>query len=356
MKRQEHDTVISITAGTIVKGIAILLGAWGLWVLRDLLMVVVTSVILASSIEPGIKFLSRLRIHRIPAVLLMYVGIAGLFIGLIIAFVPPIVNEAADITQKLPSMVQSIDKNVLGDKGIMSSIFWGDNKAGAASVNPALEDLFGKIFGADDASKGVFGAASAIFGGIFSFVLIVVLSFYFAMQERGIENFLRIILPFGNEEYAINLWERSKAKIGKWMQGQLLLGVLIFVLVYLGLTIFGVPYAMSLALLAGILEIIPVFGPILAAIPGVILAFTLGGPTLAAIVAAFYLLVQQFESHLIYPLVVRKVVGVPPILVILALIIGAQLGGFLGILISVPVAAALMELVEDIERKKGMLV
>lgn len=355
MKGQEKDTVISITAGTIVKGLAILVGAWALWVLRDLLMVIVTSVILASSIEPGIKLFSRFRIHRIPAVLLMYVGIAGLFFGLIIGFVPPIVNEASDITQKLPSMMQSIDKNVLGDKGILTSAFWGDNKATASSVNPALEDLFAKISGIGATSQSVFGAAGAVFGGIFSFVLIIVLSFYFAMQERGIENFLRIIIPFGNEEYAINLWERSKHKIGKWMQGQLLLGVLIFVLVYLGLTIFSVPYAMSLALLAGVLEIIPVFGPILSAIPGVILAATVGGATLAAVVAGFYLLVQQFESHLIYPLVVRKVVGVPPILVILALIIGAQLGGFLGILISVPVAAAIMELVEDIERKKGLL-
>ena len=356
MKAPEKDTVISITAGTIVKGLAILLGAWVLWILRDLVMVVVTSVILASSIEPGIKFLSRFRIHRIPAVLLTYLATAGLFFALILGFVPPIVNEASDITQKLPGMIQSVDKNVLGDKHILSNAFWGDKNVAASSVNPALEDLFGRISGASSASKNVFGAAGVIFGGIFSFVLIVILSFYFAMQERGIENFLRIIIPFGNEEYAINLWERSKAKIGKWMQGQLLLGVLIFVLVYLGLTIFGVPYAMSLALLAGVLEIIPVFGPILAAIPGVILAFTVGGPTLAAIVAGFYLLVQQFESHLIYPLVVRKVVGVPPILVILALIIGAQLGGFLGILISVPVAAAIMELVEDIERKKGMIV
>ncbi|MBI5077772.1 MAG: AI-2E family transporter [Candidatus Yonathbacteria bacterium] len=355
MKGQEKDTVISITAGTVVKSVAIFLGAWVLWILRDLVMVIVTSVILASSIEPGIKFLSRFRIHRIPAVLAMYVGIAGVFLSLIIGFVPPIINEASDITQKLPGMIQSVDKNILGDKNILSNTFWGDNKAAVSSVNPALEDLFGKISGGATASQGVLGAAGAIFGGIFSFVLIVVLSFYFAMQERGIENFLRIIIPFGNEEYAINLWERSKAKIGKWMQGQLLLGVLIFVLVYLGLTIFSVPYAMSLALLAGVLEIIPVFGPILSAVPGVILAATVGGPTLAAVVAGFYLLVQQFESHLIYPLVVRKVVGVPPILVILALIIGAQLGGFLGILISVPVAAAIMELVEDIERKKGLL-
>lgn len=356
MKKDQNDTVISITAGTIVKGLAIIAGAWVLWILRDLVMIVVTSVILASSIEPGIKFLSRFRIHRIPSVLLTYLAIAGLFFGLIIGFVPPIVNEAADITQKLPSMMETIDKNVLGDKGILTKAFWGGNKVGASSVNPAIEDLFGKISGLGTASQGVFGAVGVIFGGVFSFVLIIVLSFYFAMQERGIENFLRVIIPFSNEEYAINLWERSKAKIGKWMQGQLLLGVLIFVLVYLGLTIFGVPYAMSLALLAGVLEIIPVFGPILSAIPGVILAFTVGGPSLAVIVAGFYLLVQQFESHLIYPLVVRKVVGVPPILVILALIIGAQLGGFLGILISVPVAAAIMELVEDVERKKGMIV
>lgn len=356
MKSPEKDTIISITAGTIVKGLAILLGAWVLWVLRDLVMVIVTSVILASSIEPGIKFLSRFRIHRIPAVLLMYIATAGLFFGLIIGFVPPIVNEAADITQKLPGMMQTIDKNILGDKGILSNALLSNKTAGSSSVTPTFEDLFGKISGITGTSQNVFGTAGVIFGGIFSFVLIIVLSFYFAMQERGIENFLRVILPFDKEVYAINLWERSKAKIGKWMQGQLLLGVLIFVLVYLGLTIFGVPYAMSLALLAGLLEIIPVFGPILSAIPGVILAFTVGGATLAAIVAGFYLLVQQFESHLIYPLVVRKVVGVPPILVILALIIGVELGGFLGVLISVPVAAALMELVEDIERKKGMLV
>ncbi|MCK9345289.1 MAG: AI-2E family transporter [Candidatus Pacebacteria bacterium] len=349
MKSQEKDTVISITSGTIVKGLAILLGAWALWILRDLLMIIVTSVILASSIEPGIKFLSKFRIHRIPAVLLTYLAFAGLLIALIFAFVPPIVNEAAEITQKLPSMMQALDKNVLGDKGILVSVF----EKGSSGAD--IADLFGKISGSNTGEQDAFGAVRALFGGVFSFVLIVVLSFYFAMQERGIENFLRIIIPFGNEEYAINLWERSRAKIGKWMQGQLLLGVLIFVLVYLGLTIFGVPYAMSLALLAGLLEIIPVFGPILSAIPGVILAFTVGGPTLAVIVAAFYLLVQQFESHLIYPLVVRKVVGVPPILVILALIVGIELGGVLGVLISVPVAAALMELVEDIERRKGML-
>lgn len=133
------------------------------------------------------------------------------------------------------------------------------------------------------------------------------------------------------------------------MQGQLILGVLIAVLVYLSLTILQVPHALVLAVIAGIFEIIPVFGPILAAIPAVIIAFVSGGPLFGLVVAGIYILIQQFENHLIYPQVVTRVVGVPPLLVILALIVGANLAGFLGIILSVPVAAMLQEFVSDIE-------
>jgi predicted PurR-regulated permease PerM len=272
-------------------------------------------------------------------------------------FVPPIVNEAADVSQKLPTMLHTIDQSLFGANGVLVPLLSQNGQGTAAGMSPIFEQLFNKVSGAGAAaSQNALDQVSMVFSGLFSFVLIVILSFYFAMQEHGIQNFLRIVIPGRETEaYAIDLWERSKEKIGKWMQGQLLLGVLMFVLVYLGLTIFGVPYALSLALLAGTFEIIPVFGPILSAIPGVILAFTAGGTTLALIIAAFYLLVQQFESHLIYPLVVRKIVGVPPILVILALIIGWELAGVLGVLISVPVASILMEVVDDIEKKKEIL-
>lgn len=352
MPNREKDTVISITAGTIVKGIAILLGFWTLYLLRDLALVILTAVVLASSIEPAVKFLGKYRIHRIPAVLGVYVTLAGLFAGLFYAFVPPLLGELYDFADKLPGAAQEFGPNALvGDTGMVKK---GELLLTQFAEGAPVSDLFTTLSKVLGASKGFATTAGSVFGGVFSFVLIVVLSFYFAMQERGIENFLKIVIPFGKEDYAIDLWERSKNKIGKWMQGQLLLGVLIFILVYLGLTIFGVPYALLLALLAGILEIIPIFGPILAAIPGVVLAFSTGGTSLALIIAGFYLLVQQFESHLIYPLVVRKIVGVPPILVILALIIGAELAGFLGILISIPVAAAVMELVDDIEKKKGL--
>ncbi len=352
MQNREKDTVISITSGTIVKGLAILFGFWALWVLRDLVLVIITAVIIASSIEPAVKFLGRYRIHRIPAVLGVYISLTGLLIGLFYAFVPPVIGELIDFSQNLPNVAKELNLNFF--TGNASALEKGETFITQVAEGAPVKDLFATLSKISSSSKGFAGAVGTVFGGLFSFILIVVLSFYFAMQERGIENFLKIVIPFGKEDYVINLWERSKVKIGKWMQGQLLLGVLIFILVYLGLTIFGVPYALLLALVAGVLEIIPVFGPIIAAIPGVALAFSTGGTTLALMVAGFYLLVQQFESNLIYPLVVQKIVGVPPILVILALIIGFQLAGFLGVLISVPVVAAIMELVEDIERKKGL--
>lgn len=349
---EKKDTVISVTAGTIVKTIAIIVGFWVLYILRDLVLVVVTAIIIASSVEPLVKFLGRHRIPRIPAVLSVYLALAGLFVGIFSVFIPPLLGDFADFAQKLPSIATEISTDLFGGNADLLSKSKTLIADVAEGVSP--QEIISILSNAGDLSQGTVGTIGAVFGGIFSFILIIVLSFYFAMQEHGIQNFLRIVIPFGREDYAIDLWERSRAKIGKWMQGQLLLGILIFVIVYLGLTIFAVPYALTLALIAGLLEIIPVFGPIIAAIPAVALAFSTGGTTLALIITIFYVLVQQFESHLIYPLVVRKIVGLPPIMVILALIIGFDLAGILGVLIAVPVAAALMELVEDIEKKKGI--
>jgi predicted PurR-regulated permease PerM len=186
-----------------------------------------------------------------------------------------------------------------------------------------------------------------------SFILIIVLSFYFLVQEDGVAEFLRLITPLKHEKYVVDLWKRSQIKIGQWMQGQLLLGIIIAVLLYLGLMILGVKNALLLAVLAGLMEIIPVFGPILSAIPAVLMAFVGGGMTMALMVLGLYIIVQQFENHLIYPLVVKKIVGVSPVVVILALIIGYNLAGFLGVVLSVPLVSALMELVDDIEKSRS---
>ena len=136
------------------------------------------------------------------------------------------------------------------------------------------------------------------------------------------------------------------------MQGQLILAVIVGVLVFLGLTILGVKHALLLAVIAAVFEIIPVFGPILSAIPPIAASFADGGVTAALLVAGLFIIIQQFENHLIYPLVVKKIIGVPPIMVILAIIIGGKLAGFLGILLSVPIATVILEYFRDVERKK----
>mgnify|MGYP001615607655 FL=1 len=136
------------------------------------------------------------------------------------------------------------------------------------------------------------------------------------------------------------------------MQGQILLSVIVAILVYLGFLIIGIPYALLLAVFTAMIEIIPIFGSLLSGVVAVIIGYSSGGVAIAAIVAGLYIVVNQFESNLIYPLIVKKIVGIPPLLVIVALIAGYTLAGFLGVLLSVPVAAVVLEFITDFDKRK----
>jgi predicted PurR-regulated permease PerM len=219
--------------------------------------------------------------------------------------------------------------------------------SGGVPLSETLAALQGTFI---DTGAGVLTFLSSIFGGALYFLITIVVSIYFSMQETGVDDFLRLITPEKHRDYVQSLWKRSQRKIGLWMQGQLLLSLIITVLLFLGLSLLGVPYALVLAIFAGLMELIPVFGSLVAAVPGVAIALLSGGLTEAFIVTGLYLIVNQFQAHLIYPLVVKKVVGVAPILVIIALIAGGQLAGFIGVLLSVPVAAVIQEFVNDVQR------
>jgi predicted PurR-regulated permease PerM len=265
-------------------------------------------------------------------------------------FAPPLLDEVTNLLASAPKYIDSIDLwSPVSDRGLLSPA-----TIEQLSPNFSLKEVVTEFkSGLTSATAGLWQTLSFIFGGMFNFILIIILSFYLAVQENGIASFLRTITPVKHEKYVLDLWRRSQLKIGLWMQGQLLLGLIMAVLVYLGLTILGVKYAFILALLTALAELIPLFGPIMAAIPA--LAFIDGGSSSGLMVLGLYAILQQFENHLIYPLVVKKVVGVPPLLVILSLIIGMQLAGFLGIILSVPIAAAVMEYVNDIEKEKRRL-
>jgi predicted PurR-regulated permease PerM len=182
-------------------------------------------------------------------------------------------------------------------------------------------------------------------------VLIVLISFYLSVQERGIEKFLRIVLPIEYEEYAVDLWERSRRKIALWMKGQLLLGVLITILTYLMLSIMGIQYALLLSIIAGIMELIP-YGILVALIPAVYFSFLSGGISNALMVGGAYIILHQFEVFLFSPLIIKNVVGLSPLVVIIAATIGFELGGFWGLVLAIPVAVFIMELLDDMEKHK----
>ena len=345
---QAPNATISITAGTILKTVLILVAVWLIVQLQSLVLVLLTAIVLASAMEPAVVALGRWRIPRVLSVLTVYFLLFGTFFCVFYFFVPSLFGDLTSLVVSLPAYLETFNQWGIFDK---YSQILGPQGAPAISTDSLIESLRSSL-GAAGMFGNAFSAVANIFGGVFSFFLIVIFSFYFAVLRTGVDDFLRIVTPESYQEYVLDLWERSRHKIGLWMQGQLVLALIVGILVYLGLTILGVQHALLLAVIAALFEIIPVFGPILAAIPAIAIAFVGGGFTLGMLTVALYGIVQQFESHLIHPLVVTRVVGVPPLLVILALIIGAQMAGFLGILLSVPIAAIVQELAKDIRERR----
>lgn len=332
---------ISISAGTIFKAIVMLLLFYVAFLLKSLILSILTAVVIASAIEPITRWFRKYKIPRVVAVITIYLTTFVFVVGIFYIFAPLLVGDIVEIAVTIPQRLGELDKlNPFQVIGVTEQLNFN-----VANFTDEIRSLISIL------PKGFTETASFFFGGFFSFVLITVISFYLAVEEKGVENFLRIVAPSKQEAYILDLWKRSQRKIGLWMQGQLLLGLIIGVLVYLGLTILQIKYALVLAILAAMFELIPLFGPLLAAVPAILLGFT-QGPSVGLMVVGLYVIIQQFENHLIYPLVVKKIVGVPPIVVIVAIIAGGVLAGFLGILISVPLAAVLMELANDIEKKK----
>ena len=339
----EKNIVINITSGTIIRAILFGLLVIFLYSLRNIVGVVLFAIVVASSVEPAALWFQKKKFPRTLAVIIIYLA-AFLFLGLIFYSVIPIIfsefsSFSSTITSylKQPSQISALNDILSGLPISISTLL--------QEISSRAANYFGVLTG------GFFNATSQIFGSAISFVLIVVLSFYLAVQRNGIENFLKIVTPLKYEKYIIDLWQRVSRKIGKWLQGQILLGLLVGILSFLGLTILGIDYALTFALLAGIFELIPTFGPILSSIPPILVALALS-PILALKVVILYIIIHQFENHLIYPLVVRKIVGIPPVITILALVVGAEIAGLMGILLSVPIATMIIELLDDFDKKK----
>jgi len=327
----------NISTSTIFRVILISLGFVFLYLIRDILLIVFISVIIAAGISGPVNWLHRRRVPRLLGVIFIYLVIL-LFLALIVALVfPPLADQIKQLASSFPGFMEKI--------GLSFKELWGNYQI-EGNLQTLLDKAGNKL---TQATSSIFSTIIGLFGGLFSAVIILVISFYLAVQEKGAKRFIISLTPGDHQRYLSDLIDRIEAKIGSWLRGQLLLMLIIGILTYIGLSLLGVKYALTLALIAGLLEIVPFIGPIIAAVPAVILAFV-QSPLLALLVLALYIVIQQLENYVILPQVMKKTVGLNPIVIIIVMLIGAKLAGIIGIILSVPLTASIAEFFKDLQK------
>jgi predicted PurR-regulated permease PerM len=332
------NRTIEISSGTIIRAVLILLLLWFMYTVRDIIMLVFISLIIVSAIDPIVDWFQRKKIPRSVTVIIIYLVFLSLIGFVISLMVAPIASEIRGLGNTLPQLMEKIRGYSQGLQNISSDQNFQNGVTGSLSnVSQKLTDF----------GSNVFSGTLSFFGGLFSFLIILSIAFYLSVQESGIKKFFASLLPTEHQKYALELVNRIQYKMGRWLQGQIFLMLLVFVIDYVGLLIIGAPYALILAIMAGVLEIVPYVGPIITAIVATAISL-LHGPVTGLLVLALCATVQQLEGYVFAPLVMKKAVGLNPVVVIVALLIGAELAGVLGIIVSIPIATVISELLRDL--------
>ena len=317
---------IDISHKTVIFIALFILALWIIYLIRDLLIILFVAAIFVSALSPLVNFFIRLRLPKVLSIAVTYIILIAVVAGLIISIVPPLIEQSGKLIVNSPALVAQFFNITNIDKSIFSS---------------ELTSI----------SKNLFSVTLSVFDNLLAIVFLLVLTFYMLLEKNNLEN--RFAAVFGSREQRVRRSiVKIEEKLGAWLQGQVILSLLIALLSYIGLTILNIPYALPLAIIAGILEVVPVIGPIISAIPAIFLALTIS-PILSIVVAVMYLVIQQMENHLIVPQVMKRAVGLDPLIVILAIAIGSRLLGIAGALLAVPMAVVIQIIAaEIIEGKK----
>ncbi len=357
-----NATTIRLSNDSIVRIILFLVGAYLLFKLTNIILLILVAIVIASFVEAGVQLCAKYKISRLLAVPVIFTVVLSLLFMVFYAFVPIVFRELSDMITLLssyfPSGASLDSQSIEGATNFVSTIASNpsasgivENKRTSTQGNVCIGIVENIKNAAAVLSQGAISVIGSTFGGLLNLILVVVMSFYLTIQEKGIDNFLRILTPAKNETYVIDLWHRTQRKIGLWFKGQMMLGLLVGAITFTVLALMGVKYALLIGLLTGIAELIP-FGIIFATIPAVLFAAIDGGVVLAVKVLIYFVIIQQIENYVLNPVISRRVVGIPPLVVLLAFLIGITLAGFWGAIIAIPAAVFVLEYLSDVERKK----
>jgi len=329
----------------VMVGVAVLV-AVALYQVRTVLMLVYVSGLLAIGLAPIVRAVERQKVlpvgtRRFPrwvAILTLYVALLSVQVGVGFAVVPPLVGQAQALSRRIPDLFARAQQ-FLVERGLMDH---------ELTMTEALQKApSGVLSSGGDAVATVIGAVIGLAGGVFGLLTILILTFYMLVESDTIfRRFVRLF-PVEQRLRVATVSSDISMKVSAWLGGQLLLGAIIGVTATVGLWLIGVPYYFVLGLIAGIGELIPMVGPLLSAIPAIVVALTVS-PGLALATAVFFLGQQQFENHLLVPKLMERQVGVSAVTVIIALLIGGSLLGIVGALLAVPTAAALQVIIDEL--------
>ena len=339
MTTRQRDSPRALIRYALVSATVTVALVWLLYLVRDTLLLIYVAGLIAVGLSPLVdrieqqRLIRQKRVPRWAAILSLYVvlfTVVGLFVMLM---VPPLASQASDFLTAAPDLL-SRGQQWLIDRGILTR---------AITISEAVR----QAPAGSDAVGTVLSAIWGFVGGVFGVVTILIVAFYLLIDADNLVRAMVRLFPRQERARVRDAFRRAGEKVSAWLAGQLLLGAIIGTTAAIGLWIRGVPYFYVVALIAGIGELIPIVGPLLSAIPAIVVAFSVS-PASALGVAVFFFLQQQVENHVLVPKVMSRQVGISPVLVIMALLIGGSLLGLVGAILAVPTAAILQVLLQEL--------
>jgi len=323
-----NEKILDISWKTIFKIFVSVLCFYLIYLIRDILIWFIFATIISILFNPAIDFFQKKKIPRVLVVILLYIVIFGIFGYALYKITPLFIKEIKQFVLLFPQYFEKIAPP-LQQLGITTF----------ENIENFIKLLEDNLVGM---SKNVFNAIFAIFGGIFATFTILALSIFLSLEKKGVEKAIMDFLPRRYDIYVLNLWKKYQQRVTGWFGLRILSCIFVGITTFLVLKGFNLNYAFSLALFAGIIDFIPILGPIIA---GVIIALIalLDSWFKAVLVIVFFILIQQIEGNIITPILGRRFVRLPPVLILLALLIGGKLLGILGAVLAIPLAGILFE-------------
>lgn len=310
-----------------------------LYFLRDVVLILLLSLVISSALDAPITFLERKKIPRILGAFSIFIVIVSVLSLILYTIIPVAILELKNLFNGL----QKISLPAFGQFG-SSQILENFEK----NFNNNIDQFANTLF---SGSASFLDIILRIFGGVIFVIAVFILSFYLTISRDGVEKFLRAILPKTHEDYTVNMYLRVRQKLGLWLKGQLILSFSVGLITFLGLLILGIEYSLVLGIMAGLLEMVPFVGPFLTGTIAFLIAVSQSW-MLGIYSILLFLGVQQFESHILIPQVMRRTIGLHPVVAVISLLAGSQIAGFVGIILAIPVAVVIQEIIEDWDSRK----